>query len=66
MKKGPVFGTDVDEEMIERLLKRVKPDYVKYDGKGHGLHSGGKFPKSLEKRGCFENQDMDICRTTIW
>lgn len=30
-----VLGRDVSEEMIASLLKRVKPDYVQYDCKGH-------------------------------
>jgi hypothetical protein len=29
-----VLGRDVTDEMVERLLQRVKPDYVQYDCKG--------------------------------
>lgn len=29
------LGRDVTEEMIERFLERVQPDYVQYDYKGH-------------------------------
>ena len=29
------LGRDVTEEMVDRLLRRVKPDYVQYDSKGH-------------------------------
>lgn len=29
------LGRDVTEEMVERFLARIKPDYVQYDYKGH-------------------------------
>ena len=29
------LGRDITEEMVERFLDRVKPDYVQYDYKGH-------------------------------
>jgi hypothetical protein len=29
------LGRDVTDEMVERLLTRVRPDYVQYDCKGH-------------------------------
>ena len=31
----PALGRDVSEEMVTRLLDRVKPDFVQYDCKGH-------------------------------
>jgi hypothetical protein len=34
------LGADVTEEMIERLLRRVRPDYVQYDCKGHAGLAG--------------------------
>ena len=34
------LGADLDEENIERLLTRVKPDYVQYDCKGHPGYAG--------------------------
>jgi len=34
------LGADVDEEMVARLLKRVRPDYVQYDCKGHAGWAG--------------------------
>jgi len=33
--KDTALGRDVTEEMVERFLARVKPDYVQYDYKGH-------------------------------
>ncbi|HBY58997.1 MAG TPA: hypothetical protein DEH78_04200 [Solibacterales bacterium] len=33
--KDTALGRDVSEEMVERFLARVKPDYVQYDCKGH-------------------------------
>lgn len=33
--RDTALGRDVTEEMVERLLARVKPDYVQYDYKGH-------------------------------
>jgi hypothetical protein len=30
-----VLGRDVTEEMVERLLRAARPDYVQYDSKGH-------------------------------
>lgn len=34
-KRDTELGADVTEEMIHRLLVRVKPDYVQQDCKGH-------------------------------
>ncbi|MBM3293479.1 MAG: hypothetical protein FJY82_03025 [Candidatus Aminicenantes bacterium] len=34
------LGTDVSEEMIARLLERVRPDDVQYDCKGHAGWAG--------------------------
>jgi hypothetical protein len=34
-KGDTVLGRDVTEEMIERFLDKVKPDFVQYDCKGH-------------------------------
>ncbi|MCC6860174.1 MAG: hypothetical protein IT158_16525 [Bryobacterales bacterium] len=31
----PALGRDVSDEMVERLLTQVKPDFVQYDCKGH-------------------------------
>lgn len=33
--RDTALGRDVSEEMVERFLDRVKPDYVQYDYKGH-------------------------------
>jgi hypothetical protein len=33
--KDTALGRDVTEEMVERFLARIKPDYVQYDYKGH-------------------------------
>jgi len=34
------LGLDVTEEMVGRLLTRIKPDYVQYDCKGHAGWAG--------------------------
>ncbi len=34
------LGRDLTEEMVERFLVRVKPDYVQYDCKGHAGYLG--------------------------
>jgi hypothetical protein len=31
----PALGRDVNDEMVERFLAEVKPDFVQYDSKGH-------------------------------
>jgi hypothetical protein len=31
----PALGRDVTEQMVDDLLRRVKPDYLQYDAKGH-------------------------------
>ena len=36
----PALGADVTEEMVAKLLARVRPDYVQYDSKGHGGYLG--------------------------
>jgi len=36
------LGKDITEKMIARLLKKVRPDYVQYDCKGHVGYAG--FP----------------------
>jgi hypothetical protein len=41
-KTDTVLGRDVTDEMVERLLERVRPDYVQYDCKGHAGYLG--FP----------------------
>jgi len=33
--KDPALGRDVTEQMVEKLVTTVKPDYVQYDSKGH-------------------------------
>ena len=33
--EDPALGRDVTEEMVEKLLAVVKPDFVQYDSKGH-------------------------------
>jgi hypothetical protein len=38
----PALGRDLTDEMVDRLLTRVKPDYVQYDCKGHVGYLG--FP----------------------
>ncbi len=39
-KTDTVLGRDVTDEMVERFLTRVKPDYVQYDCKGHAGYLG--------------------------
>ena len=39
------LGADVDEAMVGSLLKRIKPDYVQYDCKGHVGWAG--FPTKV-------------------
>ncbi|MDG0809231.1 alpha-amylase family protein [Cohnella rhizosphaerae] len=34
------LGADVTEERVDRLLRRVRPDYVHYDCKGHPGYTG--------------------------
>ncbi|MBN1808303.1 MAG: hypothetical protein JW909_04490 [Planctomycetes bacterium] len=34
------LGADVSESMVDALLKKVKPDFVQYDCKGHRGYSG--------------------------
>jgi hypothetical protein len=34
-EKDTVLGRDVTEEMVDRLLRAAKPDFVQYDSKGH-------------------------------
>ena len=34
------LGADITEEMIEKLLVEVKPDYIQYDCKGHPGYAG--------------------------
>jgi hypothetical protein len=33
--RDPALGRDVSEEMVERFLNEVRPDFVQYDCKGH-------------------------------
>lgn len=33
--KDPALGRDVTEQMVEKLVTTVKPDYLQYDSKGH-------------------------------
>ncbi len=39
-KTDTSLGADITEDMIEKLLNRVKPDYVQYDCKGHAGYAG--------------------------
>jgi hypothetical protein len=39
-KNDTELGADITEEMIENLLRRVCPDYVQYDCKGHAGYTG--------------------------
>lgn len=39
-EQDKALGRDITEEMIERLLLKVKPDYVQYDCKGHPGYTG--------------------------
>ena len=34
-KNDKALGRDVSEEMVERFIEKVKPDFVQYDCKGH-------------------------------
>ena len=40
VKEDTQLGNDLTEEMVERLLKKVKPDYVQYDCKGCPGYAG--------------------------
>ena len=35
-----VLGRDLTEEMVEKILIAIKPDYVQYDCKGHAGYLG--------------------------
>jgi hypothetical protein len=39
-KSDTSLGAEISEENIEKLLSRVKPDYVQYDCKGHAGYTG--------------------------
>ena len=39
-KTDTELGADITEEMIEKLLHEVGPDYVQYDCKGHAGYAG--------------------------
>ncbi len=39
-KNDTVLGRDVNEAMIEDFIRRVKPDFVQYDCKGHPGYAG--------------------------
>jgi len=43
--RDTALGRDVSEEMIERFLLEVKPDYVQYDCKGHVGYLG--YPSAV-------------------
>ena len=34
------LGADATEKMLEGLIRRVRPDYVQYDCKGHAGYTG--------------------------
>ncbi len=50
-EKDTFLGRDVTEEMVERFLARVKPDYVQYDCKGHPGYLGYKSEVSTPASG---------------
>ncbi len=39
-KTDTALSADITEEMVARVLQRVKPDYVQYDCKGHAGYTG--------------------------
>lgn len=39
-KEDVTLGRDLTDDMVERFLQRVKPDYVQYDCKGHVGYMG--------------------------
>lgn len=39
-KDDTVLGRDISEENVDQFLKRVSPDYVQYDCKGHAGYAG--------------------------
>jgi hypothetical protein len=39
-KDDTVLGADISEENVDQFLKRVSPDYVQYDCKGHAGYAG--------------------------
>lgn len=42
-----VLGRDVTDDMVDRLLTRVRPDYVQYDCKGHVGYLG--YPSKVSR-----------------
>ncbi|MCD9023764.1 alpha-amylase family protein [Cohnella silvisoli] len=45
MAEDTSLGADVSEEMVERLLTKVRPEFVHYDCKGHPGYAG--FPTQV-------------------
>src|SRR5688500_13634738 len=39
-KDDTVLGADITEDNLDEFLKRVQPDYVQYDCKGHAGYTG--------------------------
>ena len=39
-KNDTALGRDLSDEMAERLIERVRPDYIQYDCKGHAGYLG--------------------------
>jgi hypothetical protein len=56
----PALGRDVSDEMVERFLARVKPDYVQYDCKGHVGYLG--YPSKVSTSAPTVKDSLEIWR----
>ncbi|MBI3666647.1 MAG: hypothetical protein HY236_10570 [Acidobacteria bacterium] len=59
-KDDPALGRDVTEEMVERFLARVKPDYVQYDCKGHVGYLG--YPSKVSTSAPIVHDSLAVWR----
>ena len=59
------LGRDVTEEMVERFLDRVQPDYVQYDYNGHVGYIG--YPSRVSTSAPVVKDSLQIWRrVTAW
>jgi len=54
------LGRDLSEEMVERLLERVRPDFVQYDCKGHVGFLG--YPSQVSRSAPIVQDSLAIWR----
>lgn len=59
-KTDTTLGRNVSEEMVERFLARVKPDYVQYDCKGHAGYLG--YPSKVSRSPALVKDSLAIWR----